>query len=195
MYSPPPVDVPVWASSRYMAGAPCLHQCVGCPPVPCSPPPQIYGMKLPDHFSLIGNVGLEDYERCLKAQRLSQTEVPSRPIVCLTYARVGLMGNPSDGFFGKTISLSIANYWAETSIVASERLVRMHLCVCVGLRRMRVHAPIIWLFRPHSPSSLCLPFGCGGVANQVPLPSPAPGSLGARRWCHTHSTIPRSLDR
>ncbi len=24
-----------------------------------------------------------------------------------------LMGNPSDGFFGKTISLSIKNFWAE----------------------------------------------------------------------------------
>ena len=29
------------------------------------------------------------------------------------YARVGLMGNPSDGFYGKTISLSIKNFWAE----------------------------------------------------------------------------------
>jgi hypothetical protein len=37
------------------------------------------------------------------------------------YARVGLMGNPSDGFFGKTISLSIANYWAEVTIAPSDR--------------------------------------------------------------------------
>ena len=29
------------------------------------------------------------------------------------YARVGLLGNPSDGFFGKTISLSLANFCAE----------------------------------------------------------------------------------
>ena len=33
------------------------------------------------------------------------------------------MGNPSDGFNGKTISLSIANFWAEVSIVESEKLV------------------------------------------------------------------------
>jgi hypothetical protein len=33
------------------------------------------------------------------------------------------MGNPSDGFFGKTISLSIANYWAEVTIAPSDRFV------------------------------------------------------------------------
>ncbi|KAK9806753.1 hypothetical protein WJX72_001492 [[Myrmecia] bisecta] len=29
------------------------------------------------------------------------------------YARIGLLGNPSDGFFGKTISLSLQNFYAE----------------------------------------------------------------------------------
>ena len=29
------------------------------------------------------------------------------------YARAGLVGNPSDGYHGKTISLSVRNYWAE----------------------------------------------------------------------------------
>jgi glucuronokinase len=29
------------------------------------------------------------------------------------YARAGLMGNPSDGYGGKTISLSVGNFWAE----------------------------------------------------------------------------------
>ncbi len=29
------------------------------------------------------------------------------------YARAGLVGNPSDGYFGKTISLSLRNVWAE----------------------------------------------------------------------------------
>lgn len=32
------------------------------------------------------------------------------------------MGNPSDGFNGKTISLSIRNFWAEVTIAPSERL-------------------------------------------------------------------------
>lgn len=31
-------------------------------------------------------------------------------------ARVGLVGNPSDGFNGKTISYSLANYWAQVKI-------------------------------------------------------------------------------
>ena len=38
-------------------------------------------------------------------------------------SRIGLMGNPSDGFYGKTISLSIANFWAEVTIMESARLV------------------------------------------------------------------------
>jgi len=33
------------------------------------------------------------------------------------------MGNPSDGFYGKTISLSIENFWADVSIQESEKLV------------------------------------------------------------------------
>ena len=32
------------------------------------------------------------------------------------------MGNPSDGFFGKTISLSISNFWAEVTIKESSTL-------------------------------------------------------------------------
>ena len=29
------------------------------------------------------------------------------------YARAGLIGNPSDGYYGKTISISVRNFWAE----------------------------------------------------------------------------------
>lgn len=37
------------------------------------------------------------------------------PITCRVHARVGLLGNPSDGFYGKTLSLSLANFYAEVS--------------------------------------------------------------------------------
>ena len=53
------------------------------------------------------------------------------------------MGNPSDGFHGKTISMSIENFWAEVTIKESEKLVsfvsfksHMHSCnalSCVNL--------------------------------------------------------------
>jgi glucuronokinase len=36
-----------------------------------------------------------------------------QPITSRVYARVGLLGNPSDGFYGKTISFSLANFYAE----------------------------------------------------------------------------------
>ena len=40
----------------------------------------------------------------------------------LALNRVGLVGNPSDGFYGKTISLSISNFWAEVTMEESELL-------------------------------------------------------------------------
>ena len=33
------------------------------------------------------------------------------------------MGNPSDGFYGKTIALSISNFWADVTIFESAKLV------------------------------------------------------------------------
>jgi glucuronokinase len=33
------------------------------------------------------------------------------------------VGNPSDGFYGKTIAMSISNFWADVTITESEKLV------------------------------------------------------------------------
>ena len=41
----------------------------------------------------------------------------------LLHPRVGLMGNPSDQFNGKSMALSIKNFWAEVTITPSTRLV------------------------------------------------------------------------
>src|SRR4051812_26401080 len=32
------------------------------------------------------------------------------------YARAGLLGNPSDGYHGKTLSFSVRDYWAEVAL-------------------------------------------------------------------------------
>ena len=39
------------------------------------------------------------------------------------------MGNPSDGFYGKTIALSISNFWADVTIYESAKL------VCISLTK------------------------------------------------------------
>ena len=36
-------------------------------------------------------------------------------ITSRVYSRIGLLGNPSDGFQGACLSLSLANFWAEVS--------------------------------------------------------------------------------
>jgi glucuronokinase len=40
----------------------------------------------------------------------------------VAYARAGLLGNPSDAYNGKTISLLIKNFWAEVNLTPSERI-------------------------------------------------------------------------
>jgi hypothetical protein len=37
------------------------------------------------------------------------------------YARIGLLGNPSDGYFGKTISVSIQNFYAEVALTPNQQ--------------------------------------------------------------------------
>lgn len=37
------------------------------------------------------------------------------------YARIGLLGNPSDGYFGKTISVSIKNFFAEVHLTPNQQ--------------------------------------------------------------------------
>ncbi|KAI9072137.1 hypothetical protein K1719_045914 [Acacia pycnantha] len=39
------------------------------------------------------------------------------------YARVGLLGNPSDVYYGNTISFSIANFWASVRLQPSDELI------------------------------------------------------------------------
>ena len=53
--------------------------------------------------------------------RVSQAGNPTSKMI-LKSVFSQLMGNPSDGFNGKTISLSIKNFWAEVTIFESARL-------------------------------------------------------------------------
>jgi glucuronokinase len=84
----------------------------------------VFGMKLPSRFQLIGQVGLEEYQRGVKWFEESQmtSRAKAEPITYRCYARVGLIGNPSDGFYGKTISFTINNFWAEVTVTESSRL-------------------------------------------------------------------------
>ncbi|CAL1570848.1 unnamed protein product [Knipowitschia caucasica] len=83
----------------------------------------VFGMKLPTGFQLIGQVGLSDYTKWLTHYSTKQQDNPAKPISCKSYARVGLMGNPSDGFNGKTIAMTISNFWAEVTLTESQTLV------------------------------------------------------------------------
>ncbi|XP_036070652.1 glucuronokinase with putative uridyl pyrophosphorylase isoform X2 [Oryzias melastigma] len=83
----------------------------------------VFGMKLPTGFQLIGQVGLSDYTKWLTHYSAKKQDCRAEPITCRSYARVGLMGNPSDGFNGKTIAMTISNFWAEVTLLESQTLV------------------------------------------------------------------------
>ncbi|XP_068098245.1 uncharacterized protein [Hyperolius riggenbachi] len=83
----------------------------------------VYGMKLPTGFQLIGQVGLPDYTKWLALYSTMKTEPRVKSITCRSYARIGIIGNPSDGYYGKTISMTISNFWAEVTISESKKLV------------------------------------------------------------------------
>ncbi|XP_018598360.1 glucuronokinase with putative uridyl pyrophosphorylase isoform X2 [Scleropages formosus] len=83
----------------------------------------VFGMKLPTGFQLIGQVGLDDYTKWLARYSAKQQGSAGKPISYRSYARVGLMGNPSDGFHGKTIAMTVSNFWAEVTLTESQSLV------------------------------------------------------------------------
>lgn len=63
--------------------------------------------------------------------------------------RVGLMGNPSDGFNGKTIAMTISNFWAEVTLMESQTLV-MHVfrpeqfIFCMLCKTVTLHLSRCW---------------------------------------------------
>lgn len=54
-----------------------------------------------------------------------------------SYARAGLLGNPSDGYFGKTISISVRNFGAHVSLYESPEL-----CIEQGINDSTVYRNI-----------------------------------------------------
>ncbi|KAI9245355.1 ribosomal protein S5 domain 2-type protein [Phascolomyces articulosus] len=56
---------------------------------------------------------LDYFEKRREGSCLAKTDV----LQVKAYARVGLMGNPSDGFYGKTISMLISNFWAQVTLI------------------------------------------------------------------------------
>lgn len=83
-----------------------------------------WGMRMPGAFFLIGaSAGREEYQQldaCFGGPTDSLGEVPH--IHTKSYARVGIIGNPSDGFHGKTIAVTISNFWASVELWESPRL-------------------------------------------------------------------------
>lgn len=83
-----------------------------------------WGMRMPGAFHLIGaSTGLEEYRQLDRTfSSVNSLDGTSGRFRTKTYARVGLMGNPSDGFHGKTLSVTIRNFWASAELWESAQL-------------------------------------------------------------------------
>ena len=87
---------------------------------------EVYSMRMPGVFRLIGDAGLQEYldlvEHFERVDSPSWSTAGGGKHTVKAHARVGLFGNPSDGYHGATIALTIANFWASATIAPSERL-------------------------------------------------------------------------
>ncbi|KAH8073211.1 glucuronokinase [Aureococcus anophagefferens] len=87
---------------------------------------KVYSMRMPGVFRLIGDAGLQEYldlvEHVERIDAPSWSTAGGGKHTVKAHARVGLFGNPSDGYHGATIALTIANFWASATIAPSERL-------------------------------------------------------------------------
>merc|ERR1719281_2314845 len=78
---------------------------------------------MPGAFFMVGSAASrEEYARLDAAFGNQGPGKGGESIYCKAHARVGLIGNPSDGFFGKTISMTIKNFWASVELWESEKL-------------------------------------------------------------------------
>ena len=91
---------------------------------------RFYGMRLPSAFGITGvddkYAAFQELERAFQNTSRSSSPTSFDALDCVSarsYARTGLMGNPSDGFFGKTLGVTVSNFWAEVTLTASERIV------------------------------------------------------------------------
>ena len=107
------------------------HWLTEAPGAESSAPAPVSGMRVPTHFKLMDrSEGLESYRQVVEEFRersrpLSAGSDAARGAASFTHrthSRVGLMGNPSDGFGGKTIALLCTNFWAECTVTASTQL-------------------------------------------------------------------------
>jgi hypothetical protein len=91
----------------------------------------------------------------VQAEQHGQQQAAQDVITSRVHARVGLLGNPSDGYHGKTLSFALANFWAE---VRGGR--------CVRVRRDRRGVPVLSGSLSHSSS-------CSPCTSQWVLPPAA----------------------
>jgi glucuronokinase len=90
-----------------------------------------YGMRLPSAFGIMNCdsklAKFRDFERIFSSSNMSTGEETSfdsiTSVTVRSYARTGLMGNPSDGMYGKTLGITVSNFWAEVHISQSDRII------------------------------------------------------------------------
>lgn len=63
-----------------------------------------------------------DVKQCPGCRSVNWNKARSDALTATSYARIGFLGNPSDGFFGKTLSACVTNFKATVSLEPSKNL-------------------------------------------------------------------------
>ena len=84
--------------------------------------PNIYGLWLPYLPLQVSNAA--SLQKGVTLYNSPERDLLSNPSSALgkCYSRIGIIGNPSDGYFGNTISLTVENFFTTVSLVKSTQL-------------------------------------------------------------------------
>ena len=104
---------------------------------------------------------------------------PSGAVRAHAFARIGMMGNPSDGFHGKTVGTTVRNYWADAWMWPSDvihlvphPLYDPQVCMCVCAQGSRGWCVAGWLagYPTHRAADVCKPRPAGRCCRQRRIP-------------------------
>lgn len=70
-------------------------------------------------------------------------------IVSRVHARIGFLGNPSDGYYGKTISFALANFYAEVCVCCAGLLCFTYTTRLAHHLLWSIRMPYLWLHTGH----------------------------------------------
>lgn len=84
--------------------------------------PSVFGMWVP--FLPLGIHSESSLQKGIQIFKADDRDLDRNQLTinAVSYSRIGLIGNPSDGYYGHTISITVDNFASTVTLLKSERL-------------------------------------------------------------------------